>query len=146
MAGGGLPTSESDIYGVQLSPTGEMANPNGIPICRTPGLQRSAPAVGANGSGYFVAWEDYRNFNGGAQYDVYGARITSAGIVLDTNGIPIATGPLQYFLALGSPAVGASQNDFLIVWENQKAAFSGPININGTLVSSAGAVAHPDGI
>src|SRR5438034_5420600 len=48
------------------------------------------PSVVANGNGYFVVWADKRSY-GSTEYDIYGARVSSAGEVLDPGGIPICT-------------------------------------------------------
>ena len=40
------------------------------------------PSVVANGSGYFVVWADKRSY-GSTEYDIYGARVSNTGEVLD---------------------------------------------------------------
>ena len=46
------------------------------------------PSVVANGNGYFVVWADKRNYSS-TEYDIYGARVSATGEVLDPTGIPI---------------------------------------------------------
>ena len=51
---------------------------------------QTAPAVAWSGTNHLVVWTDFR---GGRNYpDVYGARVTGAGELLDPAGIRIATG------------------------------------------------------
>ena len=50
------------------------------------------PAVAANGNGYFVVCADKRTYST-TEYDIYGARVSSTGEVLDPGGIPICTDP-----------------------------------------------------
>src|SRR5262245_44789648 len=84
-------TNEYDIYGSRVSATGQVLDPAGIPICTDPGRQTS-PRVAFNGSEFLVVWEDDResttNF---LLYQIYGARVTSDGRVLDRNGFKITT-------------------------------------------------------
>lgn len=53
-------------------------------VCNEPGVQ-SEPEVGFDGTNYFVVWTDGR----GAKSELYAARVTQSGIVLDPGGIPL---------------------------------------------------------
>ena len=61
-----------------------VTSPDGIGISIAAGVQ-VMPAV-ASGTNYIVAWEDRR-----AGRDIYCARVSVDGAVLDPGGIPIAT-------------------------------------------------------
>lgn len=69
------------------------------------------PDVAFGGGNYMVVWTDSRS----ALYDyrIYGARVTSAGTVLDPGGIPIGT---EYILSQWSPSVVFTGTRFFTVW------------------------------
>ncbi|MBN2465497.1 hypothetical protein JXD38_07740, partial [candidate division WOR-3 bacterium] len=75
---------DPDVYGARVSPDGTVLDPDGIAISDAVGRQ-SYPALGFGGAEYLVVWQDYRNGN----YDIYGTRVTTGGMVLNTDGIPI---------------------------------------------------------
>jgi hypothetical protein len=78
-----------DVYGTRVSQDGVVLDPSGIAISTAPHQQR-VPDVAFDGSNYLVVWDDARAAPG---VDVYGARVSSAGSVLDPSGIAITTAP-----------------------------------------------------
>ncbi|MGB9721010.1 MAG: hypothetical protein ACPL28_05980 [bacterium] len=54
-------------------------------ICTDTSQQYYATTIFAN-SQYYVFWADYRYYSSQGLYSLYGARVTSAGTVLDPNG------------------------------------------------------------
>jgi hypothetical protein len=66
-----------------------VLDPSGIAVSTAANWQRY-PSAASNGTDYFVAWIDDRS---GADYDIYGARVTSAGTVLDPSGLLIQQSP-----------------------------------------------------
>src|SRR5436853_526054 len=84
-------STEYDIYGSRVSATGEVLDPTGIPICTDAGRQTS-PRVAFDGERYLVVWEDDRESTTDYQlYQIYGARVSTTGTVLDANGFKITT-------------------------------------------------------
>ncbi|MGB7063257.1 MAG: FlgD immunoglobulin-like domain containing protein [Candidatus Zixiibacteriota bacterium] len=83
----------------------------------------------AYGTSYLVVWEDKR----GVDYDVYGSRVDLFGDLVDSAGIPIATG-------LGHqdhPAAASDGSDYLVVWRENS-------DLYGVRVTSTGIVLTPE--
>ena len=76
----------ADIYCARVAAgSGRMLDPAGIRICAAADLQEW-PAVAFDGSNFLVVWQDLRN---GGDYDVYGARVSEAGELLDPGGFAV---------------------------------------------------------
>ncbi|MBM3315697.1 hypothetical protein FJY71_07680, partial [candidate division WOR-3 bacterium] len=97
-----------DICGARVSPQGAVLDVPGIVVSDAPSWQRS-PAVSFDGANFLVVWADSRN-TGGRVYEVYGARVSPAGVVLDPQGIRI---PGAYDAA---PALAFDGANYLVVW------------------------------
>ncbi len=97
-----------DIYGARMDTSGMVLDTVNIPISLTPGVKRN-PAIASEGSNCFAVWEDDRDYPSG---DVYGARIDSAGMVLDPQGIDVTTAAV--FHDNGGVAYGGE--NYLIAW------------------------------
>jgi len=125
----------SDTYGARVTQAGVVLDTAGIAIS-TAAYVQWYPAVGFDGSNFLVVWMDRRR--GSNYYDIYGARVTKAGLVLDTAGIAISTA--AYAQAL--PALAFDGTNFLVVWEDNR--ISG-LDICATRVTPAGVVLDPSG-
>jgi MYXO-CTERM domain-containing protein len=101
----------ADIYAARVSLRGEALDPAGIVIATGPAAQR-APDVTFDGSDFVVAWQDHR----GGDADVYAARVSSAGVVLDRGGVAVATGAGHQ----GAPAVATDGAQVLVAWEHEE--------------------------
>jgi hypothetical protein len=123
--------SGNDIYGARVSPAGTVLDRTGFAISTAMRIQY-APAVAFGGTDYFVVWTDGRR--GGDQTDVYGARVTTAGSVLDTAGIPVGLGPYHQLY----PALAYDGTNYLVTWEYLLAP--GFSDIHGARVSTSGTV------
>jgi len=134
-------STEYDIYGARISSTGEVLDPAGIPICTDPGRQTS-PRAAFDGERYLVVWEDDRESTPDyGIYQIYGARVTTAGQVLDSNGFKITTGRV----ARTGPAVASNGKGFFVAWVDWLRTQDSIADIYGSAVSSDGRVANPDG-
>lgn len=97
-------------------------------------------AVANNGKGYLVVWEK--------DGDIYGARVTSGGHLVDTNGIVICASTNQQF----SPAVASDGSQYLVVWQECHQASTGAefecdsIEIRGARVTADGRVLDTNSI
>jgi hypothetical protein len=81
-------TSTRSIYGTRISPTLQM-RPR-FPISVPVGNNQITPAVTFAGGTYLLTWADDR---GGITSDIWAARIQPNGLLLDPQGIEVATGP-----------------------------------------------------
>lgn len=96
-------------------------------------LAQSWPQVAFNGAVFLVVWPDLRM--GTDQVEVYAARVTPQGQVLDLTGIRLTS------LATDgrSPAVASTNGEFYAVWAENGA------NLKGTRVLGDGTVVSPGG-
>jgi hypothetical protein len=121
-----------DIYGTRVSRSGVVLDSEAIAISTAP-YGQYYPAVAFDGTNYLVVWQDYRN----GAWDIYGARVSPLGIVLDSAGMPISTaGDSQYF-----PAIAFNDSNYLVVWQGNQ---SGSWHIYGVRVNSSGVVLDPN--
>jgi len=103
--------TDHDIYGARVSATGEVLDPGGIPICTHPARQ-GFPRVAFDGENYLVVWDDDRESTSTfLLHQIYGARVTTDGQVLESNGFKITTNKIS---RLG-PAVSSNDNGFFAV-------------------------------
>jgi hypothetical protein len=79
-----------------------------------------------------VVWQDQRN---GIAWDIYGARVSSAGTLLDSNGIAICVTNNTQEL----PSVASKGADFLVAWSDGRTSSSAK-DIYATVVTSSGVV------
>uniref|UniRef100_A0A7C4XV28 T9SS type A sorting domain-containing protein n=1 Tax=candidate division WOR-3 bacterium TaxID=2052148 RepID=A0A7C4XV28_UNCW3 len=131
------PGNHPDIYATRVSTSGSVLDPTGIAIS-TAGGDQKFPSVAFDGTNYLVVWQDFRS---GWDWDIYGARISPSGIVLDPNGIAICS------LANSdkeSPSVAFNGTNYLVVWQDSRSGSS--YDIYGARVNQSGVVLDPNGI
>jgi len=127
-----------DIYAKRVNQDGIVLDPNPIVISNA-FLDQEFPSVAFDGFNYFIVWQDDRNA-GATSLDIYGARLTPDGIVLDTNGVPISTAPFVQ----RNPAVAFGDTNYLVVWRDRRNSID--YDIYGARVNTAGTVLDPNGI
>jgi len=127
-----------NIYGTRVTPGGAVLDSNAISITTDPKRQEN-PAVTFGKDTYLVVWYDESN-----GLEIYGARVTPAGRVLDPNGFPITTGSRFHF----GPAVAFDQRNFFVVWGelHNKSPNSSNTEIYGARVNQNGVVIDTSGI
>ena len=123
-----------DIYGARVTPTGQVLGE--FPIFSASGEQVE-PVLAFDGTNYLVVWRDTRNGSGPTEStDLYGARVSPAGRVLDPLGIAIATAPG----AQGEPSIAFDGTNHLVVWSDvpQLGSSPPPSHIMGKRVTRDG--------
>ncbi len=107
-------TNNVEIYGSRVTAgTTSVLDQSGIPIFTITNEQR-LPDAAWNGENYLVVWHDSRNSN---SWDIYGVGVSSAGLVLQPNGIKISDATANQL----APAVAAVGSSFLVAWEDVRA-------------------------
>jgi N-acetylneuraminic acid mutarotase/phosphoribosylformylglycinamidine (FGAM) synthase PurS component len=124
-----------DIYGTRVSAGGSVLDPSGIAIS-TAAQDQFSPAIAFDGTNYLVVWADTRRGNGTP--NIYGARVSVGGSVLDTAGIVISPVPGDMY----GPAIAFDGTNYLVVWED----YGDYERIHGARVSVGGSVLDPASI
>jgi hypothetical protein len=96
------------------------------------------PTVSFDGSNYLVVWRDERNIDKSA-FDIYGARVTLAGRILDSLGIAISKATMDQ----SRPITAFDGTNYLVTWCDGR---NGCSNIYYTKLSKSGIVIDTSGI
>ena len=123
-----------DIYGARVTGAGAVQDAAGIHVSASP-ADEADPSVAWNGANYLVAWTDPRNASTTGE-DIYGARISPAGAVLEPGGIALSTAPD----AQSAPAVASDGSGWLVVWQDPRNVATNGTDVYGARVTGAGAV------
>ncbi len=124
------PVSNYDVFGAHLRNDGILVETNGFRISAGPG-DEAFPSVAFGGTNYLVVWSDSREIDS-LKMDVYGARVTLDGLVLDPEGIPIYRGTNWQWFA----KVAFDGENYLVVWEDSRDF--GAYDIYGARVGPSG--------
>jgi hypothetical protein len=100
---------QQDVYATRWSPAAAVLDPAGIPVSTATGAQQD-PDVAWDGQAFRAIWSDGRN--GAADPDIYAAKISPAGAVLDAAGVAVspAAGPDE------APAVACGDGQCAAAW------------------------------
>lgn len=128
--------TDNDIYGTRVSSSGRILDPIGIPISSAIRNQ-THPQVIFDGVNYFVVWQDRRS--GYQTDDIFGTRITQAGVVLDPDGITISAAANDQSHA----AIAFDNTNYFVIWQDERNSVN---DIYGTRVTRSGYVLDPIGI
>jgi len=131
-------TRNGQIYGIRVTPGGVVLDGAGGFAIST-AVSNFSPAVAFDGTNYLVAWNKFAN---DFQYEIYGARVTSAGSGLGE--FPIFTAPGEQIF----PALAFDGTNYMVVWRDTRSG-SGPssdTDVFGTRVTPGGIVLDPLGI
>lgn len=100
------------IVGYRFDALGQAIDTTPLPIAAGGGY---SPKVASNGSDFFVAWNvgsDYWQWPPPDRIDVYGKRVSAAGVV-DAAALSIATGPADQILS----DVASNGRDYLVAYQ-----------------------------
>jgi hypothetical protein len=127
------------LYGALVTRTGQPVEPEGFLISDAHSRQ-GMPSVAFNGANFLVVWEDMR---GGQGHDVYAARVSPDGTVLDPDGIPVATATSSQ----REPSVVSDGDGFLVAWHHERNSSDDAVppehDIHAARVDSNGVVLDP---
>jgi len=121
-----------NVYVARINAGGGVIDPDGFPVCTAEGEQRKVKLASGDGT-LLVLWEEDRNFVS-TGYDVYGARISSDGTVLDPGGVAIT----ELSRSEINPDVGWTGETFLGIW--QVGATGQEWDISGARIDTLGEV------
>jgi len=132
-------SGSSDIYGTRMSTAGSVLDSH-IIVCSA-SYDQSAAAVTFDGTNYFAVWQDGRN-GGNGFIDIYGARLSAAGTVLDPDGIAVSTAANNQ----NYPAVACIDSTYFVVWQDDRSGGGSSSDVYGARVGGDGAVLDLSGI
>jgi hypothetical protein len=108
----------ADIVGCLVSAAGEVLSKEPFVICKAAGMQdmprvaSDGPSAGSGqGKTALVVWQDLRDPKA---WQVYGARVTAEGKVLDPDGVLISGGALNR----AKPKVAWDGKSFVVIWQD----------------------------
>ena len=105
------------------------------PVYAPANSEQWGTVVSHAGGTFLVVWTDYR-YKG--LTDVYGVRVSSAGTLLDTSGIPIGVAKNGQT----EPAVASDGTNWMVAWADARTGN----DIYAARVTAAGVVQDPNGI
>ncbi|MFL5319444.1 MAG: hypothetical protein ACJ790_07285, partial [Myxococcaceae bacterium] len=127
------------LVAVRISKAGVILDTTPIAITTLTTSSATGPVAAFDGTNFLVGWVDTRNYNT-TSFDIFAARVTPAGTVLDPNGFAVCTqtGGQQAL----TEACGGGQ--CLLAWADPRT--SGTQKIYAARVSGQGAVLDATGI
>jgi hypothetical protein len=135
-----ITNQQADVFGTVVSADGTVQQPLGIAICTLTNDQ-ALPSAARLGTNFFVVWQDARlALPTAPRMDVYGARVTSGGALLDPTGIAICA----HSAIQTNPVVAAAASQVLVVWTDYRLSTVYP-DVFGNRVTAEGTVMDTNG-
>jgi len=124
-----------DLVACRVGKSGKVLDAKPFVVSGAPDLQER-PRIAFGGGVFLVVWQDLRNEK---DWDVYAARVTPEGKVLDADGILVAGGAHNQAV----PELAWDGKNFQVVWQDFRCG--NRYEVYGARVSSAGKVLEPGG-
>ncbi len=124
-----------DLVACRVDGSGKVLDAKPFVVSAAKDLQEH-PCVAFDGKNFLVVWQDMRN---GKDWDVYAARVSPDGKVLDTDGVLVAGGKHNQAL----PDVSWDGKAFQIVWQDYRS--DNRYEVYGARVGADGKVLDPQG-
>jgi hypothetical protein len=125
------------IDAIRVSPNGEVLG--SVQVRSVRHEIRVEADVASDGTNHLVVWSETVGIEATARSDVYGARVSADGVLLDAP-IPLATGGHRET----QPSVTANGN-YLVVWRDERTGF-GSYDVYATRVTGTGRAIDGEGI
>jgi hypothetical protein len=124
---------DDDIHAARVSPNGVVLDSTPIAVSEVLNGQ-VIKDIAFNGTEYLLVWEDTRASTAGRSVtEIYAARVTRAGVVLDANGLALSSpGCTNCYSVASSPRVASDGTDFFVTWTSGG-------HVDGARVPSTGA-------
>ncbi len=107
---------ERAAYPVTIDPVISPEYAVSDPTFRPPDGDQTVPSVAFDGTNYLIVWEDHRTNTG----DIYGARVSEAGVLLDPGGISISQPGFEQL----TPSVAFGGTNYLVTWADNRTDLS----------------------
>jgi hypothetical protein len=121
-----LTRSNNSVWGTRLDLTGTSKDGAGFPLVSAPNVETN-PAVAFGTTDYLVVWVDSRL----SGWNIFGARVSPQGAVLDSKGFAVSTSPIGQT----DPLVAWNGTHYFVAWFGAKSA-GRRVAANGTVVDA----------
>jgi hypothetical protein len=101
-----------DIYACRVTPDGKVLDTDGL-LVSGGAHNQAVPDVAWDGTAFQVVWQDFRS---GTRYEVYGARVSPAGDVLEAGGLLLVTEAPPHSRIHPVVAAGSKKGTSLLFW------------------------------
>ena len=123
--------TESDIFGVRVSPTGTLLDPQGICLTSSALQHVRAPQVAFGSTTWLVVWRDRRD----SGYHIYAQRVNPDGTLAGSNFAISTIGNW-----LNTPDVSYGSETWLVTWTEDNTPFVSTGAVLGQMVASDGSL------
>jgi hypothetical protein len=129
--------SDFDIVGARVSESGNVYDPNGILLSKSPYAQRDIQ-VCSDGNNYLTVWSDYRDGN----WDIYGCLLNASGQRITSADIQISLSNKEEY----APVVSFDGSNYLVAWISYDSNSPNIYKIQGMRISNDGELQDIDPI